>query len=144
MTDATDSFQEDLLGKLEQGFDSEIGLALLEVTPDQVTGEFTVVPKLHQPYGIVHGGVYCAVIESIASVSGAVWINATGVKGAQVVGVNNSTDFLRAVSEGTMTARSKPIHRGRRQQLWEVDITDENNKLIAQGRVRLQNIEPQS
>lgn len=144
MTDTTDSFQDDLLGKLEQGFDSEIGLALLEVTPDRVTGEFTVVPKLHQPYGIVHGGVYCAVIESIASVSGAVWINAKGVKGAQVVGVNNSTDFLRAVSEGTMTARSKPIHRGRRQQLWEVDITDENDKLIAQGRVRLQNIEPQS
>ncbi|PZU03661.1 MAG: esterase, partial [Gordonia sp. (in: high G+C Gram-positive bacteria)] len=47
---------------------------------------------------------------------------------------------LRAVSTGTMTARSKPIHRGRRQQLWEVDITDESGKLIAQGRVRLQNI----
>ncbi len=56
-------------------------------------------------------------------------------------GVNNNTDFLRAISSGTVTAVSTPIHRGRRQQLWLITITDENDKLVARGQVRLQNVE---
>jgi uncharacterized protein (TIGR00369 family) len=86
----------------------------------------------------VHGGVYCSIIEGLASVSGQVWLSENG--GGNVVGVNNNTDFLRAISTGTVTAVSTPIHRGRRQQLWLITITDENDRVVARGQVRLQNI----
>ncbi|SDU22904.1 uncharacterized domain 1-containing protein [Gordonia westfalica] len=57
------------------------------------------------------------------------------------VGVNNNTDFLKSVSTGTVTATSTPIHRGRRQQLWAVDMVDQDGTLLAKTQVRLQNIE---
>jgi uncharacterized protein (TIGR00369 family) len=85
--------------------------------------------------------VYCSIIESVASVSGGVWLAGHG--GGTVVGVNNNTDFLRAISTGTVTAVSTPIHRGRRQQLWLVTITDDNDRVVARGQVRLQNIPPE-
>lgn len=126
----------DTLGK---GFDNELGLKYLEVTPDGGRAQLTITDKVLQPWGIVHGGVYCAIVESLASVSGHVWLAERG--GGTVVGVNNNTDFLRAISSGTVTAVSTPIHRGRRQQLWLITITDENDKLVARGQVRLQNVE---
>jgi 1,4-dihydroxy-2-naphthoyl-CoA hydrolase len=60
-----------------------------------------------------------------------------------VGGVNNNTDFLRAIRSGTVTAVSTPIHRGRRQQLWQITITDDDNRLVARGQVRLQNLPPE-
>lgn len=57
-----------------------------------------------------------------------------------MVGVNNNTDFLRAMSEGTAFGVSEPLHRGRSQQLWLVVIRDEAERLIARGQVRLQNL----
>lgn len=123
---------------LGEGYDSELGLTYLDITPDGCRAQLTIHDKLLQPWGIVHGGVHCAIVESLASVSGHFWLTANG--GGTVVGVNNNTDFLRAISSGTVTAVSTPIHRGRRQQLWLVTITDENDKLVARGQVRLQNI----
>lgn len=123
---------------LGDGFDTELGLRYLDVTPDGGRAELTIHDKLLQPWGIVHGGVYCAIVESLASVSGHVWLSENG--GGTVVGVNNNTDFLRAISAGTVTATSTPIHRGRRQQLWQIVITDESDRTIARGQVRLQNI----
>ena len=120
-------------------FDREIGLVYTEVTPDGVKAELTVKPTLRQPMGIVHGGVWCSVVESLASVSAYVWLSANG--GGNVVGVNNNTDFLRAITEGTAFGVSVPIHRGKRQQLWLVTITDDRDRLIARGQVRLQNLE---
>ncbi len=124
---------------LGKGFDSELGLKYIEVTPDGGRAELEINDKLLQPWGIVHGGVYCSIIESLASVSGAVWFAEKG-RGGTVVGVNNNTDFLRAISSGTVTAVSTPIHRGRRQQLWLITITDDNDRVVARGQVRLQNI----
>ncbi|MCH9667552.1 MAG: PaaI family thioesterase [Actinomycetia bacterium] len=128
----------DLPEGLGVGFDRELGLTYLEMTPDGGRAELPITEKLLQPYGIVHGGVYCAIVESLASVSGAVWLKANG--GGKVVGVNNSTDFLRAVGSGMVTAASSPIHRGRRQQLWLITITDADGRLVARGQVRLQNL----
>jgi uncharacterized protein (TIGR00369 family) len=82
--------------------------------------------------------VYCSIIEGLASLSGQVWLNENG--GGHVVGVNNNTDFLRAISSGTVTAVSTPIHRGRRQQLWLITITGDDERVVARGQVRLQNI----
>ncbi|MGC0364100.1 1,4-dihydroxy-2-naphthoyl-CoA hydrolase [Rhodococcus sp. 27YEA15] len=121
---------------LGTGFDGTLGLQYTEVTADRVRAQWTVAPSLHQPAGIQHGGVYCSVVESIASVGGMAWLAGRG----HVVGVNNNTDFIRAVREGTLAAEGTPIHRGRTQQLWEVRITDEKDRLIAKGQVRLANI----
>lgn len=126
---------------LGKGFDNELGLEYLEFSPDGLRARLKIHDKLLQIAGIVHGGVYCSVIESVASVSGGVWLAEHG--GGTVVGVNNNTDFLRAISSGTVTAESTPIHRGRRQQLWLVTITDDNDRVVARGQVRLQNIPPE-
>ena len=128
---------------LGSGFDNELGLMYLEITPDSATAQLTITDKLLQPHGIVHGGVYCSIVESVASLSAAVWLEASG-GGSKVVGVNNNTDFLRAITAGMVTAVSTPIHRGRRQQLWLVEITDTNDKLVARGQVRLQNLPPEA
>jgi 1,4-dihydroxy-2-naphthoyl-CoA hydrolase len=126
-----------------EGFDSELGLTYLEATPDGARAQLTITEKLLQPHGIVHGGVYCSVVESVASVSAAVWLEANG-GGNKVVGVNNNTDFLRAITAGMVTAVSTPIHRGRRQQLWLIEIADTNDKMVARGQVRLQNLPPEA
>jgi uncharacterized protein (TIGR00369 family) len=111
------------------------------MTPDGGRAQLQITDKLLQPWGIVHGGVYCSVIESMASVSGHVWLSENG--GGTVVGVNNNTDFLRAIGSGAVTAVSTPIHRGRRQQLWLITITDADDRLVARGQVRLQNLPPE-
>ena len=116
-------------------FDELIGLKVTEMTKDGVTAQFTITPELQQPYGILHGGVLCSVVESVGSVSGAVWYD------GPVVGTSNHTNFIKATREGTLTARSTPIHRGRTQQLWEVDITDEQGRLVAKGQLRLANLD---
>ncbi|MGN2639577.1 PaaI family thioesterase [Nocardia takedensis] len=117
-------------------FADVVGLRYTEITPDRVRGEWVVEPHLHQPMGIVNGGVYCTVIETLASIAGAVWLGTGGT----VVGVNNNTDFLRAVREGTLSAEATPVHRGRTQQLWQVVIVDEQRRPVAHGQVRLQNL----
>jgi len=129
------------LPEVGKGFDSELGLEYIELTPDGGWARLEIKDKLLQIAGIVHGGVYCSIIESVASLSGGVWLAEHG--GGTVVGVNNNTDFLRAISAGTVTAVSTPIHRGRRQQLWLVTITDDNDRVVARGQVRLQNISPE-
>lgn len=121
------------------GFDDTLGLVLLSQDSDGVTSRLEVGPIHLQPFGIVHGGVYCAIAESVASISGYLWLQHSGIGGTSV-GVNNNTDFLKSVTEGIITARSRPIHRGRRQQLWSVDMHIDDGALVARSQVRLQNI----
>lgn len=95
--------------------------------------------KLLQPWGIVHGGVYRSVIETVAGLSATVWLAGNG--GGTCVGVNNNTDFLRAISSGTVIAVSTPIHRGRRQQTVAGGHDHrQKNRVVARGQVRLQNL----
>ncbi|SBT38577.1 uncharacterized domain 1-containing protein [Micromonospora auratinigra] len=122
--------------ELTGGFVALLGLTFDEVSGDRVVLRWKVRPELHQPYGIQHGGVYCSVVETAASIGGALWL---GDKG-KVVGVSNQTDFLRAVRDGELTAVGTPVHRGRSQQLWLVEITDEGGRLVSRGQVRLQNL----
>ncbi len=123
-----------------QGFDHVLGLELLTADGDRVTARLPVAPHLHQPYGIVHGGVFCSVVETTASVGGALWFGDRG----QVVGVSNHTNFLRAVREGVLDVEATPVHRGRTQQLWQVSVTDADARLVARGEVRLANIAPEA
>lgn len=117
-------------------FAAGLGLRLTEATGDGVRAELEVASHLHQLYGIVNGGVYCSVVETMASIGAALWYGERG----QTVGVANSTSFLRAVRGGTLRIEASPIHRGRTQQLWLVVITDERDRPVARGEVRLANI----
>ncbi len=110
----------------------------LELTPERVVGRAVVGAAHHQPMGLVHGGIWCALVETMASVGGALRAHELDM---HVVGVNNSTDFIRALSEGAVTCVGEPIHVGRSQQLWGVEITrDADGKLVARGQVRLHNV----
>ena len=123
---------------LTGGLVALLGLKLDEVSGDRVVIRWEVSPELHQPFGIQHGGVYCAVVETAASVGGSLWFGDRGT----VVGVSNQTDFFRAVRDGELTAVGTPVHRGRSQQLWQVEITDSDGRLVSRGQVRLQNLTP--
>ena len=118
------------------GFDSLIGLTLTSVTEDEVVASIEVRPELLQPYGLLHGGVLCSVVETVGSVAGATWFGDRG----HVVGTSNHTNFLRAVRDGVLTAVATPIHRGRTQQLWSVDIRDAEQRLVAKGELRVANL----
>ena len=119
-----------------EGFDATLGLELLTADGDRVTGRLPVAPHLLQPYGILHGGVFCSVVETTASVGGALWFGDRG----HVVGVSNHTNFLRATREGTLAVRATPVQRGRTQQLWTVEVRDASDRLVAKGDVRLANL----
>ena len=119
-----------------EGFAERAGFEIIEADGDRVILEWELTPGHLQPDGIVHGGVYCAAVETAASVGAALWFGPRG----RVVGVNNNTDFLRAVSAGRMRATATPLHRGRSQQLWQVVVTDDEQRAIARGQVRLQNL----
>ncbi|MGH8946109.1 MAG: PaaI family thioesterase [Acidimicrobiia bacterium] len=115
------------------------GIEVTDASADHAEGRLEINENHHQPYGVVHGGVYCTMIETLASAGAALWAMDHGIAGA--VGVSNKTDFLRATSDGVLLGRATPIHRGRTQQLWQVDIVREDDgKLVAQGQVRLQNV----
>jgi len=115
------------------------GIDLTEIAPDRSVGRLEVGEQHHQPYGVVHGGVYCTLAETVASTGAAAWAMGRGMAGA--VGVTNKTDFIRATTEGVLIAAAAPIHQGRTQQLWQIDITREDDgKLVAQSQVRLHNI----
>jgi 1,4-dihydroxy-2-naphthoyl-CoA hydrolase len=118
------------------GLNETLGVEFREVTGERVVVSLEVGERHHQPHGIVHGGVWCTLVETAASVAAGVWYGDRG----RVVGVANQTDFLHAVEKGTVTATATPIHRGRLQQLWIVEIQDESSRLLARGQVRIQNL----
>ncbi len=117
-------------------YGEHLGLRVVEAGPDRMVATWTVGPHLVQPYGIVHGGVHCTVVETLGSVGGAIWFGERG----KVVGVNNSTDFYRAVTEGEITSTGTPIHQGRSQQVWVIESRDADGRLVSRGQLRLQNL----
>ncbi len=120
------------------GLDGVLGVQYAELGPDKVVATFTITDQHLQPFGIPHGGIYCAVHESTASVAAQTWLGDKGV----IVGTSNLTDFLRQASVGdTISVTATPIHRGRSQQLWHLDSHDQDGRLVAQGQVRLANLD---
>lgn len=109
-----------------------------EMTGKRVTGHAELTAEHHTPWGVVHGGVYTTIIESAASVGASI---AAMEQRHVAVGVNNNTDFIRAMKTGRIDVVAEPVNQGRTQQLWQVVITRESDgKEVARGTVRLQNI----
>jgi len=122
--------------QVETGLIKLLGIRIEEASGDRVVLTCPVTPDMHQPFGLVHGGVYATLAETAASVAGASWFGDRG----KVVGVSNHTDFLRAVREGGLRAEATPLSRGRTTQLWQVEISDDCGRLVAHSKVRLQNL----
>jgi 1,4-dihydroxy-2-naphthoyl-CoA hydrolase len=117
-------------------FVRHLGLEFTEMTGDRVVATWTAAEKHHQSYGIVHGGVHASVVETLGSLGAATWLGDRG----HVVGVSNTTDFFRAVREGGLVSVATPVHQGRSQQVWDVVTRDAEERLVARGQLRVQNI----
>jgi 1,4-dihydroxy-2-naphthoyl-CoA hydrolase len=122
-------------------FDDVMGFAHIAGSRDEVVIEYTIAERHLQPYGIVHGGVHCAAIETACSMGAA--FDALP-RGKAVVGIENHTSFIRAVRGGRVRVTARPLTRGRRSQVWEAAAHDEQGRLIATGRVRLLCLDPDS
>jgi 1,4-dihydroxy-2-naphthoyl-CoA hydrolase len=116
------------------GWVREMGIVITSATADEVTCTWEVLEKHHQGYGIVHGGVHCGVIETLASIGAAL---VALPRGQRVVGLENTTSFIRAVRSGILRGVAKPVTRGRTTQVWEAWIRDDQDRLVATGKVRL-------
>lgn len=110
-----------------------------ERSPTHVSGSIAADERHHHPWGLVHGGLYTTAVETFAT-TGA--FEAVKGQGQQAVGVSNTTDFLRPHRAGRLNVNAVAIQQGRTQQLWQVEIRrPEDDKLVARGQVRLQNID---
>lgn len=126
-------------GPPDAPFTDLLGIEWDHLSPTRVEAHLDVGRDHQQPYGLTHGGVYCAVVETLASVGAAISVLDDG---KVCVGVHNATDFLRPVRSGRLHAVGRPVHTGRLQHLWEVEITREDGKRVARGQVRLQVLDP--
>lgn len=122
------------MNQVLNGFDRLYGLELIEFSDEQVRAQVVVRDELKQPAGLVHGGVYAAIAESIASL-------ATGVsvleEGALAMGLSNSTSFLRPITEGAVHADARRLHRGRTTWVWDVSFTDDDGRTCAVTRMTI-------
>jgi uncharacterized protein (TIGR00369 family) len=103
-----------------------------------VVGHIQLGPQHHTPWGIVHGGVYATAVESAASLGASA---AVADQQKVAVGLTNITHFLRPLTSGPVTVTAVALNQGRTHQLWQVDITDRQARLVAHGQLRLQNID---
>lgn len=117
-----------------QGFDRLYGLELLAYDDQEVTAQVLVREELKQPAGLVHGGVYASIAESMASMATAL---AVIPEGSMAMGLSNSTSFLRPVTEGTVHAQATRLHRGRTTWVWDVRFTDDAGRACAITRMTI-------
>jgi uncharacterized protein (TIGR00369 family) len=118
----------------ENTFDALYGLEVLEASPDEVRAQVQVRDAVKQPMGLVHGGVYASIAESITSMA-----TYAGVadQGKIAMGLSNQTNFLRPITQGTIHALARCRHKGRTTWVWEVDITDDEARLCAVVRMTI-------
>ena len=122
------------LNSWSEGWPAATGVRFVHATAEEVVAEIEIGPAHRQAYGIVHGGVYAGLVETVASVGAA--LDAM-TRGQSAVGLENHTSFLLAVREGSIRATARPLVGGRRTQVWEANVTDGEGRLVATGRVRL-------
>jgi uncharacterized protein (TIGR00369 family) len=116
------------------GFDALYGLQLLEYSDSEVRAEVPVRDELKQPMGLIHGGVYAAIAESLASLATAL---AVASDGNTAMGLSNSTSFLRPITEGMIHACATRLHRGRTTWVWDVTFSDDAGHTCAVTRMTI-------
>ncbi|HUX04836.1 MAG TPA: PaaI family thioesterase [Acidimicrobiales bacterium] len=118
----------------DRGVHALLDVRIAEATPDKVVLQVEVGPSLHQPYGILHGGVSALLAEGAASLAGALNIQPDQI----VVGTELNCSHLRSMTTGTLSATATPIRRGRTVQVWAIELTDERGRTISVARCSLQ------
>jgi uncharacterized protein (TIGR00369 family) len=118
----------------DRGFDSLIGLEILEIGDEAARARVPVRDDLLQPAGLVHGGVLASIAETLASM--ATWLAVSG-QGQIAQGLSNQTSFLRPILAGTIHAVARRRHRGRTTWVWEVEISDDAERLCALVRMTI-------
>ena len=113
---------------------STFGIEVLEASKDRVVARMAVGPKVHQPFGLLHGGASLALAETVVSIGA--WHNVDQEK-EFAVGLEINANHIRAVRSGTVTATATPIHVGRRTQVWEARIVDDAGKVVCVSRCTL-------
>lgn len=113
---------------------STLGIEIVEASKERVVGRMPVGPKVHQPFGLLHGGASVALAETVASTAG--WMQVDREKEG-VVGLEINANHLRAKRDGMLTAVATPLHIGRKTHVWDVRITDEQGKLVCVSRCTL-------
>ena len=108
-----------------------LGIEFVETTRERVVARMPVGPKVHQPFGLLHGGASVALAETVAS-TGA-WLNCDQAR-EHVVGIEINANHLRAKRDGWVTATATPVHVGRRTQVWQIRIEDESGKAVCASR----------
>ncbi|MDX6648581.1 MAG: 1,4-dihydroxy-2-naphthoyl-CoA hydrolase [Solirubrobacteraceae bacterium] len=126
---------------MTEGFDGLYGLELVELGDGLVRARVQVRDEVKQPAGLVHGGVYSSIAESIASM--ATYL-AVAPEGRTAMGLSNQTSFLRPILEGHVHAEARCRHRGRTTWVWEVDFTDDDGHLCALTRMTIAVREPRA
>jgi uncharacterized protein (TIGR00369 family) len=121
------------------GFDGMYGLELLQITGEEVRAQVRVRDDLKQPMGLVHGGVYAAIAESMASIATAVAVSRDG---HIATGLSNQTSFLRPITGGTIHAVGTRKHAGRTTWVWEVEMSDDDGRLCVLTRMTIAVREP--
>jgi 1,4-dihydroxy-2-naphthoyl-CoA hydrolase len=111
-----------------------IGVEYLEASPDLIRVRATVTDGIRQQYGIVHGGTYSAIAESICSAGTALGVAS---EGRLAMGQSNSATFLRPIADGHVHATARPLHRGRTTWVWDTEIRDDSDRLCALVRVTI-------
>ena len=118
--------------RAERGFDAVYGLEILTASDQEVTGRVEVRDELKQPAGLVHGGVYASIAESLASLGTA---RVVMPEGNLAMGLANQTSFVRPITEGSIHAVARVRHRGRTTWVWDVEITDDGGRLCVLTRM---------
>jgi 1,4-dihydroxy-2-naphthoyl-CoA hydrolase len=119
------------------GIHAQLGVEIVELTATRVVLRLEVGPKVHQPFGLLHGGVSALLAESAASMGGA----AAAQEGHTVVGIELNANHVRGMRDGVLTATATPVKVGRRIQVWSIELTDEQDRTICVSRCTLAVIE---
>ena len=119
---------------MDQGFDGLYGLEVLEHSDELVRAQVAERDEIKQPMGLVHGGLYASIAESITSLATAMSVMG---EGKTAVGLSNQTSFLRPITEGTVHAVAHRRHRGRTTWLWDVEISDDGGRMCALSRMTI-------
>lgn len=112
------------------GVHAALDIEVLEATAQRVVVRVPVGEKVHQPYGILHGGVSALIAESAASIGAAVVAGPTKI----VMGTELNASHLRSMDSGVLTATATPLRIGRTVQVWAIDLTDDDDRLICVAR----------
>jgi 1,4-dihydroxy-2-naphthoyl-CoA hydrolase len=118
----------------ENTFDALYGLQVQDISDELVTATVPVRDEVKQPMGLVHGGLYAAIAESLASMATAM---AVAKDGKRAMGLSNATSFLRPITEGTVHATARRLHSGRTTWVWDVEITDDEGRRCALTRMTI-------